>query len=225
MAERSTDATERPVVALLVVAAIVAVVTLGLVLRFGLVQPPALDPVDDATRPGSALAIASYRDGQRGQCLDVVEPDGSVRELLCRMDGGPLVGWDERGILIIRYSSLGERLEVLDPVSGAVLSSGRFDPRVTMPRLWDGTLTVDRVGRTLTVYDEDRTVRWRTEAPDGYRINALARDLQTGAIALLDEAGRLLVLPPGADAPRVWVEDVGARYGEIVWQGTPLTED
>lgn len=225
MREPSRRTGDRPVVGLLVAAGAVALVTVGVVLRFGLVQPPALEPVDEATRPDVALAISSYRDNERGQCLDVVDPDGTVRELRCGMDGGPLVAWDERGIIIIRYASLGERLEVLDPDTGAVLSSSTFDSRVVMPGRWDGMLDVDRVGRTLIVYGDDRSVLWQVEAPDSYRITATARDPRTGTVALLDEAGRLLVLRSGADEPRVWVEDVGTRYGELVWQGTPLTSD
>jgi hypothetical protein len=225
MGEPSRASGDRPAVGLLVAAGTVALVTVGVVLRFGLVQPPALAPVDATTRPDVALAISSYRDGQRGMCLDVVDPDGTVRELRCGMDGGPLVAWDERGIVIIRYASFGERLEVVDPDTGAVLSSSTFDSRVAMPGRWDGMLDVDRVGRTLIVYGDDRSVLWQVEAPDNYRITATARDQRSGTVALLDEAGRLLVLREGADAPRVWVEDVGTRYGELVWQGTPLTSD
>ena len=225
MREPSRGSGDRPVVGLLIAAAVVALITVGAVLRFGLVQPPALAPVDAATRPDVALAISSYRDSQRGMCLDAVDPDGTVRELRCGMDGGPLIGWDERGILVVRYASFGERLEVVDPVTGAVVSSEAFDPSVTMPGRWDGMPTVDRVGRTLIVYGDDRSVLWQVDAPDSYRISATARDPRTGTVALLDEAGRLLVLPVGADAPRVWVEDVGTRYGELVWQGTALTSD
>jgi hypothetical protein len=225
MREPTHGSGDRPVVALLVAAAVVAVVTVGVVLRFGLAQPPALEPVDAASRPVSALAISSYRDNQRGQCIDVIEVDGTVRELRCGMEGGPVVGWDERGILVLRYSSFGERLDVLDPTTGAVLSSAAFDPRGMRPGPWEMMLDVERTGRTLTVYGDDRSVLWQVEAPENYRITATARDPRTGMVALLDEAGRLLVLPTGADAPRVWVEDVGTRYGELVWQGTPLTSD
>ena len=216
---------DRPVVALLAAAALIAFVTVGLVVRFGLVPPPALEPVDAATRPEVALAISGWRDDRRAQCIDVVEVDGTVRELRCTMDGGPLVGWDERGILVLRFGPTGERLDVIDPATGVVVSSSTTGPDVVMPGEWGGMLDVRREGRMLIMRDDDGSVRWEVEAPDSYRINATARDARTGMVALLDEAGRLLVLPSGADAPRVWVEDVGARYGELVWQGTGPVAD
>ena len=225
MSDAASRADDRPVVALLAAAAVVALATVGLVVRFGLVPPPALEPVDGATRPEVALAISSYRDGQRGQCLDVVEPDGTVRELRCAMDGGPLLGWDDRGILVLRFGPTGERVDVIDPVTGAVIASSTGDARDAMSGGWGGMLDVERDGRTLIVRDDDRSVLWQVEAPDSYRINATARDARTGTVVLLDEAGRLLVLPPGADAPRVWVEDIGTRYGELVWQGTEPASD
>ena len=225
MPDIPSRAGDRPILGLLAAAAAVALVTVGLVVRFGIVPPPALEPVDDTTRPEVALAMASYRDGQRGQCVDVVEPDGTVRELRCGMDGGPLLGWDERGILILRFGPTGERVDVIDPATGAVVTSAITDPRDATSGGWGGMLDVERDGRTLTVRDDDRSVLWQVEAPDSYRINATARDSRTGTVALLDEAGRLLVIPAGSGVPRVWVEDVGARYGELVWQGTGPVAD
>jgi hypothetical protein len=216
---------ERPVLGLLLAAGTVAVVTVGLVLRFGLVMPPELAPVDDATRPVNALAVLSYRDADRGQCLDVVDVDGTVREVRCGLDGGPLLGWDERGILMVRYASFGERLDVIDPTTGATVSSDTFDPSGTMLGRWESLVRVERSGGVLTVRDEDGRVVWQVDAPENYGITGSARDASTGMVALLDEAGRLLVLPDGAEEPRVWTDGLGVRYGELIWQGTPLTAD
>lgn len=216
---------ERPVGALLIAAGVVALVTLGLVVRFGLVPPPALDPVDASTRPSVSLAFSSYRDGDRGQCLDVVAPDGAVRELRCSTQGGPLLGWDERGILVYGYTSTFDALEVIDPVSGEVISSERFDPMRPSPRPTAPGVIVDRSGRTLTVRDEERRMLWEVDVPDGYHIQATAVDPASGKLAMLDSARRILVLAPGASAPSVWVEDSGARFGEIAWEGTTLTSD
>jgi hypothetical protein len=224
------DHRERPVVALLIAAALVALLTLGVVLRFGLVGPPELAPVDEVTRPTVELAVLTYRDRDRGQCLDVVGVDGSVREVRCTLDGvGPLLGWDDRGILVLRYSPVGERLEVLDPQAGALVASGPFDPAALSEARWAdrwaGGVDIERTRGTLTVRDEQRRVLWEVDAPDNYWINASARDHDSGTVALLDSAGRLLVLRPGADEPSVWVADLGTTYGEIVWQGTRLTSD
>jgi len=217
------EPTERRVVWLLVAAAAVALVTLGIVLRFGLLEPPELSAVDVATRPDHALAILSYRSNDQGQCLDVLEPDGTVREVRCRLDGiGPLLGWDERGILVVRFASFGERLEVLDPVDGRVIESLPFDLREVDLQRWNSVVDIDRTGGTLAVRDEDRNVLWTVEAPDSYWITASARHPVTRDVAMLDAAGRMLVLRDGEPAPRVWVAGLAQRYGEIVWQGTSL---
>ncbi len=216
------DDERRPELRLLALAALLALGTVGVVLRFGLVGPPELADVDASTRPAHELAISSYRDSGRAQCIDVVTRDGEVREVRCGLDGGPLLGWDDRGILMLRFASFGEQLVVIDPVTGATLESGPFEDRATMTGRWATVVDVERAGGTLTVRDDDRTVLWQVEAPDAYAITGSARQPDSGTLALLDQAGRLLVLAPGADEPRVWVEDVGARYGELVWQGTTL---
>jgi len=220
------DREERRVTWLLAAAGVVALVTLGIVLRFGLVAPPELASVDDASRPEHALAILSFRDGERGQCLDVVAPDGQAREVRCQLDGvGPLLGWDERGILVVRFASFGERLEIIDPSDGQVVDSASVDMRTMELERWSTVVDVDRSGGTLTVRDEDRTVLWSVDAPDSYWITASARHPATGQIVMLDAAGRLLVLRPGDVEPRVWAEGLAQRYGEIVWQGTPLVAE
>jgi hypothetical protein len=220
------DEQERPVGWLLGAAGVVALLTLGVVLRFGLVSPPELAAVDPGTRPEQSLAILAYRDQARGQCLDVVSPDGSVREVRCSLDGvGPLLGWDDRGILVLRYATFGERLEVIDPVSGAVVATEAFDPSQVEMERWSTVVDIERSGSTLAVRGTDRGLLWEVEAPDNYWINASARHPVTGEVAMLDTAGRLLVVREGQGAPRVWVERMDQRYGEIVWQGTPVLAD
>jgi hypothetical protein len=211
---------------LLVVAAVVALATLGVVLRFGLVGPPELDAVDATTAPEYSLAILSYRDSERGQCLDVIDPDGSVRELQCRLDGlGPLLGWDERGILVLRFTAFGERLEIIDPLDGRTLDRVDLDMRLVAGGHLDTVVDVERSGGTLTVRGEDLAVLWSVTAPDSYRISASVRQPETGDIAMLDTAGRMLLLRPDDVEPRVWAQGLDRSYGEIVWQGTPLVAE
>lgn len=216
-------ARDRPVRALLAVAAAVAVVTLGLVLRFGLVPPPELDAVDVTTRPTRSLALLSFREAADGRCLDVVAPDGSVRQVRCGLDGTTLAGWDERGVLLLRFGPTGTRLTAVDPADGTT----RELPDVDAGTLPDGRGWVDseRDGATLIVRDADGTVLWRVDAPDNYRVTAVATDPASGTVALLDAAGRVLVLPAGASAPSVWVADVDNDVAELVWEGTPVAGD
>ncbi len=220
------DYAERPVVGLLVAAGAVALVTLGLVLRFGLVGRPELAAVDDETRPTAELAILTYRDRDRGQCLEVVGVDGDVREVRCTLGAvGPLLGWDERGILVLRYASFGERLEVIDPLTGATVASEPFDPSSQPDMRWEQLVDVQRSGGTLIVRDEQRRILWEVAAPDSYWIGASAHESTSGAVAMLDSAGRLLVLAPGAGEPAVWVADLDITYGELVWQGSGPAAD
>ncbi len=215
---------DRRALGLLVAAAAIALLTVGLVVRFGLVRPPELAAIDDATRPPHPVVLASFREATRDTCLHVIEPDGTVNELRCGLEGGPLIGWDDEGILVLRFGPLGERLDVIDVVTGGTLTSRSVSAEELGGR-WDLSVDVERSGRTLLIRDVDRTVRWSVEVADGYQITAAVRDPATATIALLDQAGRLLVLPPDAPEPRVWVEDVGARYGELVWRGTTVMAD
>jgi hypothetical protein len=212
---------ERRLTGLLLAAIAVALLTLVVVLRFGLLGPPELAAVDDRTAPEHALAVLGSRED--GRCLDVIGPDGEVRAVRCGLEEfGPLLGWDERGILVLRFTSFGERLEILDPTDGRVI--GRAD--VAMSDITDryigAVIDTERSGGRLIVRDEDFSVLWSVEAPDTYRISSAARHPSTADIALLDTAGRIIVIRPGDSEPRVWAQGLGRSYGEIVWQGTPL---
>jgi len=224
--DRPADAADRRVGWLLAAAAITAVVTLVLVLTLGLQRPPELASLPDAERPAHALAILSYRDGDRGQCLDVIAPAGEVRELRCSRDGlGSLIGWDERGIVIIRFGMTGERVEAFDPETGVSMRLEDVDARSLDLRAWTAGVAIDREAGRLTVRDDDGAVRWSVEVGDGYRIDTAVAHPTTGDIALIDNAGRLLLLAAGTDQPRVWVDGLGSVFGEMVWEGTGLSTD
>lgn len=217
---------ERRIGWLLVAAALTAVVTLGLVLTLGLQRPPELVSLSDDERPEHALAILSYRDDARGQCLDVITPQGEVRELRCSRDGiGSLVAWDERGIMVIRFGSAGDRVDAFDPVTGDSRRLTDVDARTLDERRWALGAAVDRDGGRLAVRDADGTVRWSVRVGDAYRIDTAIEHPTTGDLALIDSAGRLLLLVAGANEPRVWVGDIGSVFGEVVWEGTgPRTD-
>jgi len=210
-------------IALLIAAAVVVISTVIVVLVLGVARPPELALLGPSERPERSIAVFAYRD--RGQCLDVVTPDGQVREVRCGLEGvGPAIAWDEAGIVVLRYDRVGEVLETLDPFTGEVVAremladGGSRDLTGRDGR--DGWVSSERDGGSLTVRDADGRVLWTVEAPESYRIDVSAVDVVTGRRALVDSARRLLLLEPGAEAPRVWVVDLGTSYAELIWEGT-----
>lgn len=213
-------------VGLLAAAAAVVVVTVVLVATLGIARPPALEPVDAATTPAVRMAHLSWRaDG--GQCLVVVERDATVREVRCGLDAsGPLLGWDGTGILLLRYVAGIEQRETIDPVTGATVDRVALAPLGSMPPVPAQRFpaTAERRDGALVVRDGDGREVWRVAAPEGYSIggSAFAAD---GTLAMLDSAGRLLVLLPGAAEPRIWVADLGVEWADLVWEGTPALRE
>lgn len=209
---------------LLLVAAAVVVTTVVLVATLGLAEPPVLESVDAATRPERAVAVLTWRE-DGGQCLLVVDPDGRVREVRCGLDAaGPLLGFEQDGIVVLRYVAGIEQRETIDPKTGMTVARAALaDDTGPVPALRLPAGSERRDGE-LIVRDADGREVWRVAAPEPYGIagSAFAAD---GTLALLDSAGRLLVLAPGADAPRVWVEDLDVSWGELVWAGTPAVRE
>jgi hypothetical protein len=210
-------------IASLVAAGMVVVTTVIVVLVLGVARPPELALLGPSERPERSLAVFAYRD--RGQCLDVVTPQGQVREVRCGLDGvGPAIAWDEVGIVVLRYDRLGEVLETLDPVTGEVVARETLadgGPQDLIGRGGrDGWVSSERDGGRLTVRDADGRILWIVAAPESYRVEVGALDAATGRRALVDSARRLLLLEPGAAAPRIWVEDLGTSYAELIWEGT-----
>lgn len=210
-------------IALLIAAGVAVVSTVIVVLVLGVARPPELALLGPSERPERSIAVFVYRD--RGQCLDVVTPDGQVREVRCGLDGvGPAIAWDGAGIVVLRFDRLGEVLETLDPFTGEVVTretladGGSQDLTGRDGR--DGWVSSERDGGLLIVRDADGRILWNVEAPESYRVEAGALDAATGRRALIDSAGRLLLLDLGAEVPRVWVEDLGTSYAELIWEGT-----
>jgi len=221
---RSSDAAGGRTIGLLVAAGIVAILTVVLVVTIGVARPPALDPIDDTTRPDHSLAIFGWRD--EGNCLDVIEPDGTMRTVRCGMqEYGQLLVWDERGIGLVRFSPGGEQVAFLDPVTGLVASRTAFDAVERNGMGFFPTVSTERSDGELVLRDPDGRVVWRVASPETYRINGSALHSVTGRLALLDSAGRMLVLESGATQPRVWVQDTGIVYAELLWEGSDLRSE
>jgi hypothetical protein len=161
----------------------------------------------------------------------VAEPDGSVRDVTCGLDGR-VVAWTADGILVEEWSRGMDQLTAVDPVSGASstvpgtelwrdLEDGVGDPLLP-PAPWvdraDGRITV-RLPEDPDGDHLDAPVLWEGEAPSNYDIEAAVPAPDGSVVALADNAGRLLVVPTdGSSPPRVWTEQV-PRYTEYVWQG------
>jgi hypothetical protein len=217
----SSDARVLP---LLIAAGLVAIVTVVLVVTIGVARPPALESMEAMTQPERSLAMLGWRDD--GNCLDVISPDGTLRTVRCGLNEyGQLIAWDERGIGVVRFGPSGEQVVFLDASTGLVVAreslagvDGGRDPFFPMA-------STERSEGELVVRDPDGRVVWRVAAPDSYRITASVTDPVTGRMALLDSASRLLVLEPGAAAPRIWVDETRMFYAELVWEGTDLRSE
>lgn len=207
----------------LVAAAVLTVVVVGLVLVFGVTRPPQLATITDepVVTPPARLATHGWEDGEH--CVTVVEVDGTTRRPWCSPDGAELVGWTDRGVVLRAYGHGAEDLDLtIDPDDGEVVASERG---------WSDLFTGDRGGDAVTssrasggdvleVRSGDGTLLWRVEAPDSYTVSYGWRSPDGTAIALFDSADRLLLVPAdGSSEPRVWAEDVSGRY-EVAWEGS-----
>lgn len=227
----STDATARPAgggpasrdrqPVALALAAVVAVIVVGLVLTFGVARPPQLPTVHDdpSVAAPARLATHGWDDGEH--CATVVDVDGSTSRPWCSDGGAELVAWSDRGLVLRSYGASDRFERVIDPEDGEVVATepvhdaGYRDapaPVVTgSATLGDGE---------LEVRSDDGTLLWRTDAPDSYRVTGGWLSPDGRWIALVDNADRLLLVPAdGSSPPRLWATGIGGRY-EVVWEGT-----
>lgn len=209
-------------VPLLLAAAAVIIATVVVVLVFGVNRPPALEPLaagPDA--PSEGLARITWREDSA--CLEVFTVAEGRTEVTCELDGGEILGWKDDVIALRSWSEVGEEF-LLVGEDGEVRSRRLLSPEESQ-RLpfspYAGARTSHRDGRlTVTVAATD-TVAWDVKAASNYRVevNALSDDGRW--LAMVDTAGRLLVVPAdGSGPPRVWVEDLGNAWDAIVWEGT-----
>lgn len=203
---------------LLVAAALLVVVTVALVLVFGVLRPPTLASLaeDPSAGPSAAVAWMAW-DGGEG-CVTLARPSGVVDTRWCSPAGGEVIALDGDEV-VVRTWETGERLRTIDLADGQPTGwiparpdpAGDPVPDAVLVERTDGLLTVRAV-------DTERVV-WQVEAHDDYTIDSSALSPDGGWILLVDAAGRLLVVPSdGVAPPRVWAEDVPA-WPTPVWEG------
>ncbi len=206
----------------LIAAAVVVVLTVGAVVLWGVERPPELPPLESGGEVAPEAGVAWTDGDDRGTCVHVARPDGSSSELTCELRGR-VVGWDDRGVLVQEFVTDGTDLVIVDPDTGdreteeldEPMQRGSGDEVVGRHLDDDDVLRIeDRRSSDVQVADiparPSYDLRWGEYAPDGH------------GVAAIDSADRLLFIPVddqghGADAPRVWVEDVEAV--DAVWQG------
>lgn len=222
MNDTSISTRPRRSVPLLVAAAILVVVVVGLVLAFGIVRPPALATLADQPEPAPPGRLAWTAWSDNGTCIHVLDTDGTIqRELWCERDGAEVVAWTDDGIVVRSWHERGEELTVVDPATGEVVDRRRVE-HVDDAVPTESVYAERRDGRLVVVRDRDRAVVWEVEAPDTYHVRSSAVSPDGGWVAMVDSAERVLVVPSdGSAPPRVWAEDVPS-WQWLIWEGTPL---
>lgn len=145
----------------LTAAAVVAVAVLGIVVVFGITNPPSFPSLYDGG-PTVEGAVA-YVEGGPDECVNVLDvATGVSREVYCA-DWLWLEGWDGDGNLRVNAGNGIERTLVVDPVTGAVIESGgpAGDPPSYVESLQSSareghvTLTYTGSGAAVTLIDVD----------------------------------------------------------------------
>jgi hypothetical protein len=205
---------------LLLAAAALVVLVVGLVLAFGIGRPPPLASLTAApfTAPSAPVAWMAWDDPD-GTCVQVARVDGRVERLTCMREGGELVGWDDEGILLRTWRGNSETVMVFDPDSGELLDRREsMQPEDELPWPDEAVFAEREDGRLVVTDADDRDlVIWEVGAVEAYTIDSSARSPDGTSIAMVDSARRLLLVPSdGSQEPRVWAEDV-EPWTLLVW--------
>jgi hypothetical protein len=207
---------------LLAAAALVVSVTVA-VLVFGVSRPPALESLADHPEdaPVDALAWLGWEDDE--QCLTVAWPDATTTEPYCDAQVGALLGWvDDDTVLLANWTPDARAVEV--DVRDGSIRGNRARSEVSERTLADA-LTVTRERDDLLVLGEEGRELWRVDAPASYRIDGSFVAPDGRHVALVDNAGRLLVLATDGDTPpRVWATGV-TGYPEPAWASERVVAD
>ncbi|MFA9446507.1 hypothetical protein [Egicoccus sp. AB-alg6-2] len=205
---------------LLLLAASVVVVTVALVLVFGVQRPPALERVADVPSPTPPTEVAWTAWKDTGTCVHVARPDGGVDEPWCGTGSVEIDGFAEDAVVVRRWDG-GRRLVRVDLVTGAATETADDEDHDPLPAGERDAIEVERLDGQLVVRNgASGRELWRTRAPESYAIQASVRSPDGDWLLLVDTARRLLVVPAdGSVAPRVWAEDVPA-WRAPVWRGS-----
>jgi len=217
---------DRRTVGYLVAGAALIALVAGLVLAFGVMRPPPLDSIAErgVTPPGS-VALLQW-DGEGG-CLaiHVIRPDGTSRASDCDSSLTAIVGWTVDGVMVTAWLDNGQELRTYDPRTLKMVSSRAISEGKTAGA-GDGIGTETSSNGTMTIYwGADYHVLWRVDAPSNYRVESGTPSPDGRWFALMDSAGRLLLVPAdGSASPTVWAEGVGGNssWPGPVWEGTPV---
>lgn len=212
----------RSLVALVAAAALV-VVTVTLVLIFGIAHPPELVSLAEEPDPAPSASVAWISGEQERSCVYLATPDGHHEQLTCDEDElGEVVAWDDDGVVVRTWWPRDE-LRWFDPSTGEEVDAVVLDEPEEISRRHRSEISTRVRDGVLTVtVAESGEVLWAVEAVEGYRVNQGAVSPDGQWVAMFDSASRLLVVPAdGARPPRVWAEDA-AHWELPIWEGTEL---
>lgn len=228
----STDSPSGPRrdIRLLVAAVVIATGFVVAVFTLGIDRPPELPllAAGDEGSPSAAIAWTSWE--PNGLCVYVAEPDATVREVTCGLDG-ELVGLVQDGpVQLLRYGggmSRNEMLVTIDRETGEVLDSRATEQVLDYSAVVEPTWFRD--GNELVVRHDNRDI-WRVRSRDSYTVHAGRVSPDGAHIVLVDSARRIVVMPlNGTPSARVWVDADRSRSRTspniVLWEGESLLVD
>lgn len=222
-APSDTSAPARSVVLLIVAGALVIAVVVA-VLVFGVARPPELISLEDQPEPAPSASMVWRVDEDVEPCLEIVAPEGSGgEELVCDVDLGEVVAWDDRGV-VLRTWGMQEELRWIDPTTGEQVHREQVsEDRITAtPHVGSAITSRERSGVVRVTLDDTGELLWEVSAPESYRVHTGSVSPDGRWVALVDSAQRLLLVPAdGSAEPRVWSEDVPSWQAPI-WEGTTV---
>lgn len=211
----------RGTIGYLVAAVALIGVVVGLVLVFGVVRPPALEPLaGSGSTPPGGVAWTEWNDRDGCEALVVARADGSTRVVACDDGLGELVGWTDRGIAFLGWAKEARVLTYRDPNTGLIAASDPYPGTDYYGPF--GDVDVDSNGG-LTVRDRvSGEVIWQVDAAGRYTVDQGWRSPDGAWYVLVDSFDRLLVVPAGGTrTPVIWANvDHDSYVQRVVWEGT-----